>query len=329
MAAPAREVRHLSVVMSTESKWQRLPTEAINRRTLDIDTMPIDEIVAVINREDRRTVAAVEKVRPQIAAAVKLIVASLSEGGRVFFVGAGTSGRLGVLEAAEVPPTFGTPPTLVRAVIAGGEPSVFRAREGAEDNYEDGVRQMARVKVARRDVVVGVSASGVTEFVRGALTRARRVRARRVLVTCRPGTDRTLADVTIAPEVGPEVIAGSTRMKAGTATKLVLNMLTTIPMVKLGKTYGNLMVDVRTGSAKLKDRATRMVSMVTGLAPKDAAALLAQAHWNVKTAIVMAKTGSSSARARRRLDEAGGSMRVALGEDLTAVLRRQARRTTS
>jgi N-acetylmuramic acid 6-phosphate etherase len=311
--------------MKPDSKWQTLPTEAINRRTLDIDTMPIDRIVALINREDRRTVSAVERVRPQIVTAVKLIVASLAEGGRVFFVGAGTSGRLGVLEAAEVPPTFGTPPTLVRAVIAGGEASVFRAREGAEDNYADGLRQMARVKVSKRDVVIGVSASGVTEFVRGALTRARRVRARRVLVTCRPGTDRALADVTIALQVGPEVIAGSTRMKAGTATKLVLNMLTTIPMVKIGKTYGNLMVDVRTGSAKLKDRATRMVSMVTGLARPDAVALLSRARWNVKTAIVMARLGGSDVAARKRLRGAGDSMRVALGEDLASVLRRQSK----
>ena len=311
--------------MKTESKWQRLPTEAINRRSLDIDTMPIARIVALINREDRRTVSAVAKVRPQVIAAVTLIVRSLREGGRVFFVGAGTSGRLGVLEAAEVPPTFGTPPTLVRAVIAGGEPSVFRAREGAEDDYADGSRQMKRVRVSRRDVVIGVSASGVTEFVRGALTHARRVGARRVLVTCRPGTDRALAHVTIAPQVGPEVIAGSTRMKAGTATKLVLNMLTTIPMVKIGKTYGNLMVDVRTGSAKLKDRATRMLSMVTGLPRADAARLLSRARWNVKTAIVMARTGGSESAARRRLRDAGDSMRVALGEDLAAVLRRQRR----
>jgi N-acetylmuramic acid 6-phosphate etherase len=309
--------------MKPESKWHKLPTEAINRRTLNIDTMPIDRIVTQINREDRRAVAAVAKVRPQITAAVRLIVASLAEGGRVLFVGAGTSGRLGVLEAAEVPPTFGTPHTLVRAVIAGGEGSVFRAREGAEDDYADGVRQMRRVKLSKRDVVIGVSASGVTEFVRGALTRARRVRARRVLVTCRPGTDRTLADVTIAPEVGPEVIAGSTRMKAGTATKLVLNMLTTIPMVRIGKTYGNLMVDVRTGSAKLKDRATRMVSMVTGLARPEAAALLGRAHWNVKAAIVMARNGGSAARARKRLRESGDSMRATLGEDLASVLRRQ------
>jgi N-acetylmuramic acid 6-phosphate etherase len=165
----------------------------------------------------------------------------------------------------------------------------------------------------------------VTEFVRGALTRARRVGARRVLVTCRPGTDRSLADVTIALEVGPEVIAGSTRMKAGTATKLVLNMLTTLPMVQIGKTYGNLMVDVRTGSAKLKDRATRMVSMVTGLPRADAAALLARARWNVKTAIVMAKTGGSEMAARKRLRRAGDSMRVALGEDLADVLKGQRR----
>jgi N-acetylmuramic acid 6-phosphate etherase len=268
-------------------------------------------------------VRAVEADVPRIAAAADLIAAALRGGGRLFFVGAGTSGRLGVLEAAEVPPTFGTPPTLVQAVIAGGPSSVFRAKEGAEDDFDDGARQMSRRRVSRKDAVVGVSASGVTEFVRGALRRAGRASASRVLVTCRPGEDVIgLADVVIAPEVGPEVIAGSTRLKAGTATKMVLNMLTTIPMIRVGKTYGNLMVDLRTGSAKLRDRAKRMVTTVAGVRPEAAERLLGQARGNVKAAIVMAKTGDSYAAARRRLRKAGDSVRVALGEDLSVALQR-------
>jgi N-acetylmuramic acid 6-phosphate etherase len=312
--------------MTTESKWQRLPTEAINRDTKDIDMMRTADIVSMISIEDRRVVRAVEREHVHIAAAVDLIAAALKAGGRLFFVGAGTSGRLGVLEAAEVPPTFGTPPTLVQAVIAGGFDAVFRAKEGAEDSFEDGVKGLSKLRVSRRDVVVGISASGITEFVRGALTRAKRAGATRIYVTCRPATDvRTLADVVVAPQVGPEVIAGSTRLKAGTATKMVLNMLTTIPMVRIGKTYGNLMVDVRTGSAKLKDRATRMVAMVAGISSEDAATLLPRAKWNVKTAIVMARTGASYAAARRRLREAGDSMRVALGEQRGARLQTRRR----
>jgi N-acetylmuramic acid 6-phosphate etherase len=266
-------------------------------------------------------VAAVERTQPQIVRAINLIVRALNDGGRVVFAGAGTSGRLGVLEAAEVPPTFGTPPSLVQAVIAGGESSVFRAREGAEDDFDNGSTEIGRRHVSANDVVVGISASGVTEFVRGALERARTAGARRVLVTCRPGRGLgALADVVITPEVGPEVITGSTRLKAGTATKMVLNMLTTVPMVRVGKTYGNLMVDVRTGSAKLKDRATRMVAMVAGVSRDDAADLLQRAGWSVKTAIIMARTGDSEAGARRRLATAGQSMRRALGEELRAAL---------
>lgn len=310
--------------MTTESKWQRLPTEAMNPRSLAIDTMPIAEIVALVSREDRRVVAAVEAEHPRIVAAIEIIAGALARGGRLVFVGAGTSGRLGVLEAAEVPPTFGTPPTLVRAVMAGGEQAVFRAREGAEDNAADGDRQIVRLRVSRKDVVVGISASGVTAFVRGALARARRAGARRILVTCRPGLDADgLAEVTIAPGVGPEVITGSTRLKAGTATKMVLNMLTTVPMVRVGKTYGNLMVDVRRGSAKLRDRARRMVSMVAGVPLDEADRLLERAHGHAKTAIVMARTGDSYTRARRRLRAADDAMRVALGEDLSAALERQ------
>ena len=309
--------------MKPDSKWQKLPTEAINRRTLDVDTMPIDRIVALINREDRRTVSAVEQVRPQIVVAIKLIVASLAEGGRVFFVGAGTSGRLGVLEAAEVPPTFGTPPTLVQAVMAGGQEAVFRAREGVEDNFEEGARSISRLRVTRRDVIIGVSASGFTQFVRGALTGGRKKGARIIFVTCWPGTElQNYVDLIIAPAVGAEVIAGSTRLKAGTATKMVLNMLTTITMIRVGKTYGNLMVDVQTGSEKLKDRAQRIVSIVTGVGPEEAIELLKRAKWNVKAAIVMKKAHVTLPQAIRKLHSADDSIRQALGEELEPTLRK-------
>ena len=304
--------------MSAPSKWKSLPTEAINRKTIGIDRMSAADIVSLMAREDRNVVAAVKREQPRIVKGAEIIAAALARGGRIFFVGAGTSGRLGVIEAAELPPTFGTPPTLVQALIAGGEDSVFRAREGAEDDYADGIKALGRLRPTRRDVVVGISASGITEFVRGALTRAKQAGARRIYVTCWPGTGvHKLVDVVIAPTVGPEVIAGSTRLKAGTATKMVLNMLTTTAMVRVGKTYGNLMVDVRTGSEKLKDRARRMVSMVSGVTPEQAGALLLAAEWNVKAAIVMARTGTGAAQARRLLDKSGGSVRTAIGEPLS------------
>jgi N-acetylmuramic acid 6-phosphate etherase len=241
----------------------------------------------------------------------------------VVLVGAGTSGRLGILEAAEMPPTFGTSPKLVQAIMAGGQEAVFRAREGVEDNFEEGARSVARLRVTKRDVVIGVSASGITQFVRGALTNARTKGARIIFVTCWPGADlQNFVDLIVAPAVGPEVIAGSTRLKAGTATKMVLNMLTTLAMIRVGKTYGNLMVDVQTGSEKLKDRAQRIVAMVTGISPEDAAPLLRRAKWNVKAAIVMKKAGVTYPESLRRLRAADDSIRQALGEDLAPTLRR-------
>jgi N-acetylmuramic acid 6-phosphate etherase len=307
--------------MPYHSKWQDLPTEAINLDTLGIDTMPPLEIIDLICQEDRRVVAAVHKERERIAHGVTLIVAALKKGGRVFLVGAGTSGRLGILEASEMPPTFGTSPKLVQAIMAGGQEAVFRTREGAEDNFEEGARTMARLRVSKRDVVIGVSASGVSQFVRGALTGARKKGARIIFVTCWPGADlQNFVDLIIAPAVGPEVIAGSTRLKAGTATKLVLNMLTTIAMIRVGKTYGNLMVDVQMGSEKLRDRARRIVALVTGVSPDESSALLKRAKWNVKAAIVMKKTGVTYAQALRRLKAADDSVRTALGEDLAPAL---------
>jgi N-acetylmuramic acid 6-phosphate etherase len=308
--------------MSYQSKWQYLPTEAINANSLAIDKMPALDIVDLMLGEDKKVVAAVQKERERIAHGIDIISEALRKGGRLVLVGAGTSGRLGVLEAAEMPPTFSTRPELVQGIMAGGQEAVFRAREGVEDNFEEGGRSLSRLRIGKKDVVVGVSASGITQFVRGALTVARKKGARIIFVTCWPGTElQNYVDLIIAPSVGPEIIAGSTRLKAGTATKLVLNMLTTASMVRIGKTYGNLMVDVKTGSDKLKDRAQRIVSMVTGMDPSEARTLLVTAKWNVKAAIVMKKAGLTYAQALRRLKTSDDSIREALGEDIEPRLR--------
>jgi N-acetylmuramic acid 6-phosphate etherase len=272
--------------------------------------------------EDRKMLAAVQREKERIAVGVEIITQALRKNGRIIFVGAGTSGRLGVLESAEMPPTFGTTPELVQAIMAGGKNAVIRAKEGVEDNYEEGARSVNRLRPARKDVVIGVSASGMTPFVRGALTRARRAGSKIIFVTCDPRTElQTFVDLTIAPAVGPEVIAGSTRLKAGTATKMVLNMLTTAAMVRIGKTYGNLMVDVQMGSEKLRDRARRIITIVTGLEYDEADKLLRRAHWNVKAAIVMQKTGLTYNRAVSRLRRAHDFVRDAIGEDVEPRLR--------
>jgi len=308
--------------MPVRSKWQSLPTEAINPATLGIDKLSADDIVELMLSEDRKMIAAVQRERERIAVGVEMIATTLRKEGRIIFVGAGTSGRLGILESAEMPPTFSTDPTLVQAIMAGGRGAIFNAKEGVEDNYEEGARSIMRVRPTKRDIVIGVSASGMTQFVRGALTRARRAGARIIFVTCDPETElQTFVDLTISPGVGAEVIAGSTRLKAGTATKMVLNMLTTGAMVRIGKTYGNLMVDVQTGSEKLKDRARRIVNIVTGLEYDDADKVLKRAHWNVKAAIVMQKTGLPYPKALSRLRKAHDSMREAIGEDIEPRLR--------
>ena len=308
--------------MPVRSKWRSLPTEAINPNSLGIDKLaPVDVVDLMVN-EDRKMLDAVRRERAHIAIGIEMVATALRKGGRIIFVGAGTSGRLGILESAEMPPTFSTDPELVQAIMAGGREAVFASREGAEDDYEEGARAITRLHPGKKDVVIGVSASGMTQFVRGALTRARRVGARVVFVTCDPKTElATFVDLAISPAVGAEVIAGSTRLKAGTATKMVLNMLTTGAMVRIGKTYGNLMVDVAPGSDLRKDRARRIVNIVTGLGDDDAEKLLAKAHWNVKAAIVMQRTGLAYARALARLRKAHGSMREALGEDIEPRLR--------
>jgi len=303
--------------MPSRSKWQSLPTEQINPATLAIDKLSPVEIVEGMLNEDRKMLAAVHHEKERIAVGVEIITQALRKSGRIIFVGAGTSGRLGVLESAEMPPTFGTSPDLVHAIMAGGRGAILKAREGVEDNYEEGMRSVNRLRPAKRDVVIGVSASGMTQFVRGALTRARRAGSKIIFVTCDPRTElQTFVDLTIAPAVGPEVIAGSTRLKAGTATKMVLNMLTTAAMVRIGKTYGNLMVDVQVGSEKLKDRARRIITIVTGLEYDAADELLRRAHWDVKAAIVMQKGGLTYAKSLTRLRRAHDFVRDAIGEDV-------------
>jgi N-acetylmuramic acid 6-phosphate etherase len=303
--------------MPHRSKWEELPTEAINPATLGLDKLSPSDIVELMMQDDRKVLAAVQREKSRIALGVDIIVQSFRKGGRVIFVGAGTSGRLGILESAEMPPTFGTPTAMVQAIMAGGRNAVLHAKEGVEDRYDDGARAVKRLRPTRRDVVIGVSASGMTPFVRGALTFARKAGAKIIFVTCDPGTElQTFVDLTIAPAVGPEVIAGSTRLKAGTATKMVLNMLTTAAMVRIGKTYGNLMVDVQTGSEKLRDRARRIVMIVTGLQYEDSDKLLRRARWNTKAAIVMHKADLSYPKALVRLRKADDSIREAIREDL-------------
>src|SRR5262249_31870083 len=272
--------------------------------------------------EDRKMLAAVQREKERIAVGIDIITQALRKGGRVIFVGAGTSGRLGILESAEMPTTFGTSDELVLAIMAGGKEAFLHTKEGAEDDFEEGGRAISRLTPSKKDVVIGVSASGITQFVRGALTKARHVGAKIIFVTCDPRTElQMFVDLTIAPAVGPEVIAGSTRLKAGTATKMVLNMLTTAAMIRIGKTYGNLMVDVQMGSEKLKDRARRIITIVTGLEYDEADQLLRKAHWNVKAAIVMEKGGVTYPKAISRLRAAHDFVRDAIHEDVEPRLR--------
>ncbi|MEO5742552.1 MAG: N-acetylmuramic acid 6-phosphate etherase [Vicinamibacterales bacterium] len=288
--------------MPTRSKWQQLATEAVNPRTRDFDRLAPGEIVEVMILDNTNVLAAVRREKTRIARGAEMMANAVRQCGRLIFVGAGTSGRLGVLEAAELPPTFGIEPEAAIAIMAGGAGAVHRAKEGVEDDAKEGERALGRLRPRARDVVVGISASGITPFVRGAIARARRARTTIIGITCDARSElKGLADVTITLRVGPEVIAGSTRLKAGTATKVVLNMLTTTAMVRVGKTYGNLMVDVKSNSAKLRDRARRIIGAVTGLAARDADALLARAGGNVKAALLMHEAGITRAQAVSRL----------------------------
>lgn len=294
-----------------ERRYRRLPTEQPNPASRGIDKRSTRDIVAIINKEDAKIALAVRRQGAAIARAVDLIVRSLEKGGRLFFVGAGTSGRLGVLEAAECPPTFSTPPSLVQAIMAGGRSSVFRSREGAEDDERDGARKISK-DVRRGDVVVGIAASGITPFVRGAFSSARKMRCKTILVTSNTRAHGQAVDVSIAVGVGPEVVTGSTRMKAGTAAKLVLNALTTASMIRLGKVYDNWMVDLKPSSHKLRQRAIRLLSDLGRVAPARAQILMKQARGSVKTAIVMARLKLDAAAARKKIRAAEGSLRRVL-----------------
>lgn len=293
-----------------------LVTEAYLPESRDVDTLDTPGILRVIHEQDCRVAPAVGECLPEIARVVDAVTESFRRGGRLVYVGAGTSGRLGVLDAAECPPTFGTDPGEVVGLIAGGPDAVFRAREGSEDDPEEGRRTVDEAGVGPDDTVVGIAASRRTPFVRSALRRARERGAFTTLVTCNPppGGEEEGAepDVVIAPVVGAEVIAGSTRMKAGTAQKLVLNMITTAAMVRRGKTLGNLMIDLRPGSAKLVERSRRIVMRVTGCAYEEAVHLLREAGNSVKTAIVMGRRDCDRDTAERILRESGGFVRQAL-----------------
>jgi N-acetylmuramic acid 6-phosphate etherase len=271
--------------------------------------------VATITREDRRAAASVARVRQPLARAVDMVAAALGAGGRLIYAGAGTSGRLGVLDASECPPTFGVSPRTVVGVIAGGRRALWRAVEGAEDRGVDARRALRRLQVGSGDVVCGICASGVTPFALAALVEGRRRGARTIVVTCAPSpTLRELADVVVAPRPGPEVLTGSTRMKAGLATKMVLHTLTTGAMVRLGKVYGNLMVDLRPTNRKLRARALRMIGQLTGLAPEAARSLARRADGRPNVALVMHRLGLDAEAARKRLAAHGDNLRAALEE---------------
>jgi N-acetylmuramic acid 6-phosphate etherase len=312
-AANPRAGRRRAAVAPQGGPWARLLTESRNPRSRDLDRLPIRRAVELLLDEDRRALVAAARVAPAITRAAAAAARVLAGGGRILFIGAGTSGRLGILEAAECPPTFGSAPEQIVGVMAGGEDAVFRAVEGSEDREDVGRREGGRATA--RDLVVGISASSVTPFVRGALAAARARGAATVLVTCapRPGL-RAMADVVIAVPTGPEVLTGSTRLKAGSATKAVLNAITTAAMVRQGKAYENLMVDLKRNSAKLVDRARRIVSAAARVPPDEAQRLLDAAGGEVKTAIVMGRLGVAPATARKRLRAAGGHVRAALRE---------------
>jgi N-acetylmuramic acid 6-phosphate etherase len=278
-----------------------------------LDRLTTLSLVRTIGAEDRRAAASVGAVSRPLARAVDLVAAALRRGGRLVYAGAGTSGRLGVLDAAECPPTFGVPRGRVVGVIAGGRRALWRAVEGAEDRAGAAGQALARLRVGPDDVVCAICASGVTPFALGALRAARGRGARTVVVTCAPSPRlAALADVVVAPRVGPEVVAGSTRMKAGLATKMVLHALTTAAMVRVGKVYGNLMVDLRPTSAKLRARARRIVVALTGLSPSAAGAILRRAGGRPKLAVLMHHRGVSARGARRLLAEHGDDLRAAL-----------------
>ena len=289
-------------------------TEEQNLNSVDIDLKSTSEIVRIFHEEDRKAVAAVEAESEAIARAIELCIDAFCSGGRLFYIGAGTSGRLGVLDASECPPTFSTPPEMVQGIIAGGDVALRRSVEGEEDKPESGARAVRERQLTPRDVIVGIASSGRTPYVIGALKEAHAVGATTVFLCCVPPPEELREWVThfITPIVGPEIIAGSTRLKAGTATKLVLNMLTTVSMIKLGKVYNNLMVDVHASNTKLVARSIRIVQAVTGVGAAVAEEALAQAGGRAKLAIVMLTKGLNPTEAKALLEKHSGFLRQIL-----------------
>ncbi len=291
-------------------------TEQRNPRSARIDTLSALEIVDLINAEDRMVADAVAEERMALASTIDMVVEAFRAGGRLIYVGAGTSGRLGVLDAAEMPPTFGTDPTMVQGIIAGGLEALVRSQEGAEDSREDGATAVDDRHVGPKDFVLGIATSGTTPYVHGALARARELGARTGFLLCTQPSPELVEthDVVIAPLVGPEVVTGSTRMKAGTATKLVLNVITTGAMIRIGKVFGNLMVDLQATCEKLQDRGERILMQTLGLDRAEALALLTEAGGHVKTALVMGGHGVTADEAARMLSAAEGVLARVLAD---------------
>lgn len=299
----------------------RLSTEQRNSASMDIDARSIGDALRIINSEDKKIALAVEGEIPYIIKAVEIVVRVFKNGGRLLYAGAGTSGRLGVLDAVECPPTYGVPFEMVQGMIAGGEKAMFRAQEGAEDKEENGARDIDGYSVTDKDVVCGIAASLRTPYVIGAVKRAKALGAKTLYVTTNPRSRMyspefaevaQVIDIAICPEVGPEVIMGSTRMKSGTAQKLVLNMITTTAMVRLGKVYENMMIDLQMTNLKLKERAKRVVMTITGVGYEEAAEYLERAGGHVKTALVMIKARVDRSEAIQRLEKADGFVRAAI-----------------
>ncbi|SEN46559.1 N-acetylmuramic acid 6-phosphate etherase [Lihuaxuella thermophila] len=296
-----------------EERLNSLTTEQRNERTRQIDRADIMDILKMINEEDQKVALAVQKVLPDIKVAVEFATRSFQQGGRLIYIGAGTSGRLGVLDAVECPPTFSTPPEMVQGLMAGGEKAFIRAVEGAEDKAEWGERDLKGIHLTDKDTVIGIAASGRTPYVIGALQYARSIGAKTVALSCNENAAISrVADHAIEVIVGPEVLAGSTRMKAGTAHKMILNMISTTSMIRIGKVYENLMVDVHISNHKLKERAIGIIRTITGVSYEQAKETLELADNQVKVAIVMIETGTTRRQAEQLLKRAGGYVRQAV-----------------
>jgi N-acetylmuramic acid 6-phosphate etherase len=292
----------------------KLATEQRNPNSMDIDARSTAEILKIINNEDKTVPLAVEKELPYIEQSVEIIVKALKNGGRLLYFGAGTSGRLGVVDASECPPTFGTPFGMIEGFIAGGKEAMFRAQEGAEDHESNGAKDVLAAKVTSKDVVCGIAASRRTPYVIGAVKKAKELGAATLYITCNPRSEFNIKEVDVAmcPYVGPEVVMGSTRMKSGTAQKLVLNMLTTTSMIRMGKVYENMMIDLQMTNKKLVERSKRIVMTITGITYEEAAVYLEKAGGHVKTALVMIRAGVNAEEARERLAKTEGFVRKAI-----------------